>query len=217
MCYVKSGGNGLAQEFRGHHTHLSCFFRGTEPRDSLGFGERSPLLDAVGVSVILTPSAPFVARTAEESRPQPARFDEILSAIRPRLLDAARGAAILSGIFQDQRAVHKGPAPRLPAELHYRRTEIRRHQMRIRVISDGRRGIVVLSLLPLFAMIHTPLLESHGSGSTCGSPVSLVSLAISNARNWLSPSKSSVIVLGSEQERGLPGRLFSLGFHDLTI
>src|SRR5271157_4353935 len=45
----------------------------------------------------------------------------------------------------------------------------------------------------------------------------LVSPAISNARNWLSPSKSSVIVLGSEQKRGLSGRLFSLGFHDLTI
>ncbi len=46
-------------EFRGQHTHLSCFFQGTEPRDSLGFGERSPRSDAVGVSVILAPPAPF--------------------------------------------------------------------------------------------------------------------------------------------------------------
>ncbi len=48
-------------EFRGQHTHLSCFFQGTEPRDSLGFGERSPRLDAVGVSVIMKPPAPLVA------------------------------------------------------------------------------------------------------------------------------------------------------------
>ena len=48
-------------KFRGHHTHLSCFFQGTELRDSVRFGERSPRLDGVGVSVILTPPAPLVA------------------------------------------------------------------------------------------------------------------------------------------------------------
>ncbi len=41
-------------KFRGHHTHLSCFFQDTELRDSLGFGEGSPRLDAVGVIVIMT-------------------------------------------------------------------------------------------------------------------------------------------------------------------
>src|SRR5271157_3921721 len=50
-----------SRKFRGHHPHLSCFFQGTELRDWLGFGERSPRLDAVGVSVILTPPAPPVA------------------------------------------------------------------------------------------------------------------------------------------------------------
>ena len=48
-------------EFRGQHTHLSCFFQGTELRDSVRFGERLPRLDAVGVRVIPTPPAPFVA------------------------------------------------------------------------------------------------------------------------------------------------------------
>ena len=48
-------------KYRGHHTHLSCFFQGTELRDSLGLGERSPQSDAVGMSVIPTPPAPFVA------------------------------------------------------------------------------------------------------------------------------------------------------------
>src|SRR5271166_604763 len=43
------------------HTHLSCFFQGIELRDSLGLGERSPQSDAVGMSVIPTPPAPFVA------------------------------------------------------------------------------------------------------------------------------------------------------------
>ncbi len=49
------------REFRGQHTHLSCFFQGTELRDSVSFGERSPRMDAVGVSVSLTPPAFFVA------------------------------------------------------------------------------------------------------------------------------------------------------------
>ncbi len=57
--------------------------------------------------------------------------------------------------------------------------------------------------------------ERGGSPGSAGA--ALVSVAISNARNWLSPSKSSMIVIGGEQKRGLPGRLFSLGFHDLTI
>ncbi|MGB2611191.1 MAG: hypothetical protein WBC80_19620 [Isosphaeraceae bacterium] len=48
-------------KFRGQHTHLSCFFQGIELRDSLGLGERSPQSDAVGMSVIPTPPAPFVA------------------------------------------------------------------------------------------------------------------------------------------------------------
>ncbi len=48
-------------EFRGQHTHLSRFFQGTELRDSLGFGEPSPQLDEVGVSVIMAPPAPLVA------------------------------------------------------------------------------------------------------------------------------------------------------------
>ena len=46
---------------QGHHTHLLCFFQGTELRDSVRFGERSPRLDAVGVSVIPAPPAPLVA------------------------------------------------------------------------------------------------------------------------------------------------------------
>ena len=37
-----------APEFRGQHTPLSCFFQGTELRDSLGSGERSARQDAVG-------------------------------------------------------------------------------------------------------------------------------------------------------------------------
>src|SRR5208337_927917 len=48
-------------KFRGQYTHLSCFFQGIELRDSLGLGERSPQSDAVGMSVIPTPPAPFVA------------------------------------------------------------------------------------------------------------------------------------------------------------
>ena len=46
---------------QGHHTHLLCFFQGTELRDSVRFGERSPRLDPVGVSVISAPPAPLVA------------------------------------------------------------------------------------------------------------------------------------------------------------
>ncbi len=55
---------------QGHHTHLSCFLQGTELRDSLGFGERSPRSDAVGVSVIPTAPAPFVANAEPLERSQ---------------------------------------------------------------------------------------------------------------------------------------------------
>jgi hypothetical protein len=48
-------------EFRKRHTHLSCFFQGTELRDSVGSGKPSPQLDEVGVSVIMTPPAPLAA------------------------------------------------------------------------------------------------------------------------------------------------------------
>jgi hypothetical protein len=50
-----------SRKFQGHHPHLSCFFQGTELRDWLGFGDHSPRLDAVGLSIILTPPAPLVA------------------------------------------------------------------------------------------------------------------------------------------------------------
>jgi len=55
-------------EFRGLHTHLSCFFQGTEFRDSVRLGERSPRLDEVGESVIITPPAPLVANAGPLER-----------------------------------------------------------------------------------------------------------------------------------------------------
>ncbi len=45
-------------EFRGRHTYLSCSFKGTELGGSLGSGERSARLDAVGVNAIWTPLTP---------------------------------------------------------------------------------------------------------------------------------------------------------------
>jgi len=57
-------------EFRGRHTHLSCFFQGSELRDSVRFGERSPRPDAVGVSVILMPPAPLAANAKPLERPK---------------------------------------------------------------------------------------------------------------------------------------------------
>ncbi|MGA2703018.1 MAG: hypothetical protein ABSH35_18225 [Isosphaeraceae bacterium] len=51
----------VLRQFRGHQSHFSCVFQGTEFRDSLGFGKRLPRLDAVGLGVILTSPVPLAA------------------------------------------------------------------------------------------------------------------------------------------------------------
>ena len=54
---------GVPQEFRTRHAHLPCFFQGPELPDSLGFRERSPRRDELGLSVILSPPASLSSPT----------------------------------------------------------------------------------------------------------------------------------------------------------
>jgi len=58
------------REFRRQHAHLSCFFQGTELRDSLGSGERSARQDAVGISVIQTALSAGSMTAVDRSPPQ---------------------------------------------------------------------------------------------------------------------------------------------------
>jgi hypothetical protein len=51
---VRAGKASRGREFRGQHTHLSCSFQNAELGDSLGSGERSTRLEAVGVNAIWT-------------------------------------------------------------------------------------------------------------------------------------------------------------------
>ncbi len=64
------GSHRCSREFPGQHTHLSCFFQGTELRDSLGSGEPSARQDAVGVSVIQTALSAGSMTAVDRSPPQ---------------------------------------------------------------------------------------------------------------------------------------------------